>query len=51
MKVKSNKENRTHEVRVIVQPSLYEKLQNVAGEYRTISEVVREMIVKCIEDK
>ena len=47
--MKQKKERRTNEVRVIVQPSMYKILQNEAGKYRTISEVVREILAKYLE--
>lgn len=48
--MKTKKEKRTTEVRVIVQPSMFDKLNKMAGEYRTISEVVREILVKYLEE-
>ena len=47
--MKNKKEKRIIEVRVVIQPSMYEKLLAKAGEYRTISEVVREILANYLE--
>jgi metal-responsive CopG/Arc/MetJ family transcriptional regulator len=47
------KENKKTEIRVTVQPSMYKKLEEKCNEnYRTISEIVRELLSKWLkEDK
>jgi Arc/MetJ-type ribon-helix-helix transcriptional regulator len=48
-----NKEKHNTEVRVVVQPTFYKKIQEKCdANYRTISEVVRELLSKWLkEDK
>lgn len=43
------KENRTIEIRIMVQQTMYDKLKEEAGVYRSISEVVREILAKYLE--
>jgi metal-responsive CopG/Arc/MetJ family transcriptional regulator len=50
--MKTKKEKRKNEIRVLVQPSLYEKIQEKCdAEYRTMSEVVRELLAKYIKEE
>ena len=51
MKIKSDKEKQTTEIRVVVQPSFHKKImEKCETEYRTISEVVRELLSKWIKE-
>lgn len=45
--MKNKKEKLTEEIRVMVQPSLYESFKkSCEDEYKTISEVIRDFMVK-----
>lgn len=45
------KEKITREIRVLIQPSLYEQLQEKCDkEYKTLSQVIRELVVKYINE-
>ena len=46
------KEKITREIRVLMQPSLYERLEKKCQEkYKTISDIIRELVVKYLEEK
>lgn len=47
-----NKEKLTKEIRVIVQPSLYDQfLKCCEDDYKTISETIRGFMLKLVRDK
>ncbi len=47
---KKNQEKISREIRVLIQPSLYKQLQNKCDEeYKTLSEVIRDLVVKYIK--
>lgn len=49
---KKHQEKISREIRVLIQPSLYDQLQSKCdNEYKTLSEVIRELVVKYIKEK
>ena len=48
---KKHQEKINREIRVLIQPSLYEQLQaKCDAEYKTLSEVVRDLVVKYLKN-
>lgn len=50
MKPKREENKRLNEIRVLVQQSMYDQIIKMAGEYRTVSEVIREILAKHFEN-
>lgn len=49
---KKHQEKISREIRVLIQPSLYEQLQKKCDEeYKTLSEVIRDLVVKYIKEE
>ena len=49
---KKRQEKISREIRVLIQPSLYEQLEKKCDEeYKTLSEVIRDLVVKYLRNK
>jgi hypothetical protein len=45
------KQRRTKELRVIVSESMHEELKKLAGDYLTLSEMIRQILVERLKQK